>query len=291
MESEAVTGSRPRRGDTRYLLGHTQNELERLDLQGELYRDITTRAFREAGIETGMRVLDIGCGTGDVSRTAAEVVGRSGSVLGIDRGAEAIAVARGHSASSGLEHVTFQVSEIDDFEDRRGFDALVGRFVLMHQPDAVATLTAAVRALRPGGIVVMIESYMEILTTGAHSEPNTPLYDEIVRWKSAVVRGAGADLRAGGRLRRTLLDAGLRDPSTRLEARLEGGPDSPYYRYVAESVRSMVAEAARLGLPGFGADDVDGIEDRLRDEVVAGGGVLVVWPVVCAWARKHHPPN
>lgn len=291
MGAEAVTVSRPRGGDTRYLLGHSQNELERLDIQGELYRDITTRAFREAGIEEGMSVLDIGCGTGDVSLTAAEVVGRSGSVLGIDRGAEAIAVAHGHSISRGLEHVSFDVSEIDDFEDSRDFDALVGRFVLMHQRDAVATLTAALRALRPGGIVVMIESYMEILMSGVHSEPHSPLYDEIVRWKSAVVQGAGADLRAGARLRRTFLDAGLSDPTTRLEARLEGGPDSPYYHYVAESVRSMLPEAARLGLPGFGADDVDGLEERLRGEVVAGGGVLVVWPVVCAWARKRHPPS
>ena len=233
-----------------------------------------------------MRVLDIGCGTGDVSLTAAEVVGRSGSVLGIDRGAEAIAVAHGHSTSRGLEHVSFKVSEIDDFEDSRRFDALVGRFALMHQRDAIATLTMAVRALRPGGIVVMIESYMEILMSGAHSEPHSPLYDDIVRWKSAVVHGAGANPRAGGRLRRTFLDVGLSDPTTQLEARLEGGPESPYYHYVAESVRSMLPEAARLGLPGFGADDVDGLEDRLRGEVVAGGGVLVVWPVVCAWARR-----
>ncbi len=69
-----------------YLLGHTDRELRRLDLQGELYREITLRAFQDAGIEPGMRVLDIGCGSGDVSITVGGIVGPSGSVLGIDRG-------------------------------------------------------------------------------------------------------------------------------------------------------------------------------------------------------------
>jgi hypothetical protein len=100
------------------------------------------------------------------------------------------------------------------------------------------------------------------------------------------VGGAGADLEAGGRLRRTFLDAGLRDPVTRLEARLEGGPDSPYYRYVAESVRSMLPEARRLGLGGFDDRDADALADRLRDQAVALGSALVVWPVVLGWATK-----
>ena len=73
-----------------------------------------------------------------------------------------------------------------------------------------------------------------------------------MKWKAAVVRGAGADVEAGPRLRRIFLDAGLPDPTTRLEARLEGGRESPYYEYIAESVRSMLPEATRLGLEGFG---------------------------------------
>ena len=116
--------------------------------------------------------------------------------------------------------------------------------------------------------------------------PRSPLYDEVVRWKCAVVGGAGADLEAGGRLRRTFLDAGLHDPVTRLEARFEGGPDSPYYRYVAESVRSMLPEARRLGLGGYDDRDVDALADRLRDEAVALGSALVVWPVALGWATK-----
>ncbi len=270
---------------THYLLGHTEDELRRLDIQGELYRGTTVRAFREAGIGGGMRVLDIGCGTGDVSLTARQLVGTGGAVLGVDRGPEALRTAKEKAAEVGADNVHFVVSEILDFESPEPFDALVGRFVLMHQPDPAAALRAAARHLRPGGVVVMIESFMELIRTGGHSEPHSPLYDEIVQFKSDVVRGAGADLGAGGRLRTTFEAAGLPAPACQLEARLEGGEGSPYYEYIEQSVRSMLPEARRLGIGGFGGGEVDGLAERLRSEVVTLGSSLVAWPVVVATAR------
>ena len=268
-----------------YLLGHAERELRRLDLQGALYRDITERAFRAAGLTPGMAVLDVGCGTGDVALTAADIVGPRGSVLGVDRGADAIETARGKARSAGLERIAFEQAELERFERPGAFDALVGRFVLMHQPDPAAVLRHLARSVRPGGPVVLIESWMEVLCSGAHSDPHSPLYDRIVRWKCAVVGGAGADLRAGGRLRTVFARSGLPDPTTRLEALVAGGPTSPYYEYVEESVRSMLPEARRLGLGGFDESSARGLAARLREEVLATDGSLLAWPVVTAWSR------
>jgi SAM-dependent methyltransferase len=268
-----------------YLLGHGGSELRRLDLQGSLYRDVTLRAFETAGLAPGMRVLDIGCGTGDVTLTAAEVVGSRGAVLGVDRGTQAIETAAAKARSSGLTQVSFECAELEAFERRGAFDALVGRFVLMHQPDPPSVLRHLVRSVRPGGVVVLIESWMEVLRAGSHSQPHSPLYDDIVKWSCAVVGGAGADLSAGGRLRTTFLESGLPGPETRLEALVAGGPDSVYYDYVEQSVRSMLPEARRLGLSGYDEAAADGLAARLRDEVVESGGSLLAWPVVAAWGR------
>jgi SAM-dependent methyltransferase len=271
--------------DRHYLLGHTEDELARLDLQGRLYRASTLRAFHDGGLEPGMRVLDIGCGSGDVSLTAAEVVGPEGSVLGIDRGADAVATARGKAADAGLDNVTFEQIELADFRRPASFDALVGRFILMHQRDPAAVLRSLSASVRPGGPVVVVESWMEVLRTGGHSFPHSALYDEIVRWKSAVVGGAGADLHAGGRLRTTFQGAGLPDPETRLDALVAGEEDSLYWAYVEQSVRSMLPEARRLGLTGFDEASVEGLADRLRDDVVGRKGSVLAWPVVSAWSR------
>ena len=221
-----------------YLLGHSERELDRLDLQGEIYRDITVRALREGGIEPGMRVLDLGCGTGDLSLTVAEIVGPDGTVVGIDRSSDGFALARSKARGRGIANVDFVQSEILSYEGPTPYDGLVGRWVLMHQPDPTAALHAATRSLRAGGTVVMIDTHIEMLALGDHSEPHSPIYDRIVKWKTEVVRGAGAHTRTGPQLRRIFLDAGLPDPAVRMEASLEGGPDSAYYRYVAESARN-----------------------------------------------------
>jgi hypothetical protein len=47
----------------------------------------------------------------------------------------------------------------------------------------------------------------------------------------------------------------------------------------------MLPQAVKFGIDGLDEASVDTLEDRLRDEVVAGGGVLVGWPVVSAWCR------
>jgi len=267
-----------------YVLGHLPRELDRLDLQGALYRDVTRRALIAGGVAAGMRVLDLGSGSGDVSFLAAELVGPGGSVLGIDRDAGTVEAARSRARHRGAAHVAFRAAAISDVLEDGPFDALVGRFILMHQPDAPAALRGALRNIRPGGPVVFIESCMAALAD-YHSLPHSPLYDAVVRWKCAVVRGAGADLEAGLRLRRTFMSAGLPGPVTRLEAHVEGGPDSLLYAYMAESVRSMLPQARTLGIPGFDDAAVDTLANRLRDEVISQNGVLMNWPVVAAWAR------
>ena len=58
-----------------YALGHSDGELERLSVQSRFVEPITRQFLQEAGISTGMRVLDVGSGAGDVAFLAADLVG------------------------------------------------------------------------------------------------------------------------------------------------------------------------------------------------------------------------
>jgi SAM-dependent methyltransferase len=91
-----------------YVLGSAPHELERLILQDRMIlRPITERLLHQAGLKEGMRVLDLGCGTGGVSLLAAEMVGTSGAVVGIDQSSDAIAMAKECARESGFQQAFF----------------------------------------------------------------------------------------------------------------------------------------------------------------------------------------
>lgn len=69
---------------TDYVLGSTDAEHERLTRQAKTLDPYTERLFRDAGLGPGQRVLDVGCGVGDVALLAASLVGETGHVIGVD---------------------------------------------------------------------------------------------------------------------------------------------------------------------------------------------------------------
>ena len=75
-----------------YVLGRTLAEHDRLNRQGRLISRLTQHFLEAAGLTSGMRVLDIGSGVGDVSLLAAGLVGGSGQVVGIDSDMAALKV-------------------------------------------------------------------------------------------------------------------------------------------------------------------------------------------------------
>ncbi len=85
-ETQAATGM--------YALGQAPREMQPLQVQSQLLKAFTRRLFEDAGITVGMKVLDVGCGAGDVSLLAAEFVGTTGSVLGVDNNPSVIQIAQ-----------------------------------------------------------------------------------------------------------------------------------------------------------------------------------------------------
>lgn len=149
---QSTTDPRP------YALGYTEGEFKRLELQGALIHDLTEHVLRSAGIGPGMRVLDIGCGVGDVSLLAGKLVGPTGRVLGVDRSAEAVDIAERRATESGQCYWTrFTVGELDKFSPDETFDAVIGRLVLMYLPDPAATLRRLAGFVRPGGLIAFQE--------------------------------------------------------------------------------------------------------------------------------------
>src|ERR687884_318804 len=111
-------------------------EERRLTAQSRLLEPITESLLREAGLGPGMHVIDLGSGAGDMAVIASRVVGPSGSVLGIERSPESVALARRRIADLGIANVTFQEGDVmalgETLVAHPGpIDAVIGRLILM----------------------------------------------------------------------------------------------------------------------------------------------------------------
>jgi ubiquinone/menaquinone biosynthesis C-methylase UbiE len=149
----------------------------------------TNLLFRPAGLAPGQRVLDIGCGVGDVSFIATQLVGETGHVLGVDSSRAAIETARERARFGGHENVEFLVDNVIEPQVPGKFDAIVGRIVLMYLPDPVAVLARMRSLLRLQGLLVMQEGDL----TSIGSEPECPLVTQLREWFVAAFAASGAD--------------------------------------------------------------------------------------------------
>jgi SAM-dependent methyltransferase len=104
----------------------------------------------------GDRVLDVGCGFGDTSRRIAELVGDSGSVLGVDVAPRFVAAAREEAEQAGATNVRFAVADVQAtaFEDR--FEYAFARFGTMFFASPVAAMRNVREALVPGGRLCIV---------------------------------------------------------------------------------------------------------------------------------------
>lgn len=263
-------------------------ETERLRLQGEVFRPHTAALLEAAGLSRGMKVLDAGTGAGDVAMIAAELVGPTGTVVGVDVDGAILDVARGRAREAGLGNVTFHTGDVGALDLDGDFDAVVGRFVLMHLRDAAGALRRLAGFLRPGGLVVFQEPY---LVAPWLSFPASGTLRRLERARGAFTTAMlgspwGPDLETGLKLNAIFLDAGLPAPRLRVDTMIGGDAGSMGYRYLAETVRSVLPYWRQMGIEGADEIDPDSLEGRLRAEIGERNGLLLGQPVVGAWARQ-----
>jgi ubiquinone/menaquinone biosynthesis C-methylase UbiE len=266
-----------------YLLGHTPWAIQRLLRLGQIYQPFTRSLLIEAGLTTGMRVLDIGCGPGDVSLIAAELVGETGSVLGVDASTDMLEMAQTRVQGAGLTHVSFLAAELRTLSLDQSFDALIGRFILMHLPDPASVLRHLLPSVRPGGLVAFQE--YELSSHQDAFYPPSSLWEQTYRLSTLAFQQAGGNLHAGMQLPGMFQAAGLPAPRMRYEASIGADRDWPGFDMRADDVRTFLPRIVQLGLATEEEIGIDTLADRLREETVGQSGVARLPVVVSAWIR------
>jgi ubiquinone/menaquinone biosynthesis C-methylase UbiE len=264
-----------------YVLGHSDRELERLRLQAQLIDPITRQFLIGAGIAPGMRVLDVGSGAGDVTFLAGHLVGPTGQVVGVDRSAAGVAMARTRAARQSLTNVTFRESELSAMAFDQPFDAAIGRYVLCFQPDPVPLLQLIANLVRPGGIILFHEPDREQM----RSFPAAPTYDRACQWVTETYRRSGMDVRMGVNLYSKFLAAGLAAPTMRLHAVIGGANALNEVHLDADQAMVLAADIERLGVATASELGVETLVERIIQEMTANQSVIIGRSEIGAWSR------
>ena len=267
-----------------YPLGYSPNEADRLEQQGSFLDELTEAVLRRAGLRPGMRILDVGCGMGDVTLLAARLVGPTGAVVGIDRDAQGLNRARERAAAAQVANVEFRQAELPQIGEGEKFDALIGRLVMIYFPEPVQALRHLASHVVPGGII----AFQEPDLSRAAAVPPIPSVTENVARMNLVFERCGFHPRIGASLGQVFKAAGL-TPSLLGATPMEQGGGGFCPSWLTSTIRSLTPAMVKTRVASEAEVDIDTLEQRMRDEADAADTLMLGPLMVGAWAVKPTP--
>ena len=168
---------------SQYLHGTDPEEQRRLSLLNDILNE---SSLRELNLRGGESILDVGCGLAQFTRAMARAAGQGARILGVEREAQQLAEARRQAAASGEEHL-IELREGDALalplkdEEWGTFDLAHTRFLLEHVPDPLAVVRQMVRAVRPGGRVILEDDNHDVMRLWPEPPGAMALWNAYVR--------------------------------------------------------------------------------------------------------------
>jgi ubiquinone/menaquinone biosynthesis C-methylase UbiE len=192
----------------KYLLGHSEGELARLQRQGKELEAESNWLLDQTEIQPGWHAVDLGCGPIGVLHLLSEKVGSTGKVLGLDLDERTIDLARLNIREKGLSNVEVRQANIKKTGlPKASFDIAHMRLVLVNVPEPEKIVTEMVSLVRPGGKVAIQEA--DYITNFCYPsiESWTTLFQVYEKYSEA----NGIDLHIGRRIASLMRDAGVVD--------------------------------------------------------------------------------
>lgn len=239
--------SRTDDSDDRYLLGHGEQEWQRLLHQHGVWRHTLLDSLAAHGIGLGARVLEAGCGNGALLADLADLVGAEGRAVGveIDTGAAEDAL---RWAAAGRPWVEVRAGDLMQLDSVLGpeppFDLVVSRWVLSFLPDPAAAVARLAEQLRPGGLLVVQDYDYD----GIRVAPGEPIFDHLFHEvvPKAYAR-SGGDPFVACRLPAIYAEQGLELTAVEPHC-LAGPPTSPVFGWAERFFRQHAPKLVAQGV-------------------------------------------
>lgn len=260
-----------------YILRGGAEGAARLRILGRATWPTTERLLHRAGIRPGLRVLDVGCGSGEVTVELARLVGPTGHVTALDADPALLDAARERLAAAGVDAELVRGDALAPLPGG-DHDLVYARFLLSHVTDPATTVAHMRAAARAGGVVVV----EDVDFPGHFAFPPSAAFTRYVELYQAAARRRGADPAIGPRLPSLLQEAGLADVGVDVAQPtfLDGDGKSVAQLTLAGIRESLLA--AELAT----AAELDALIATLDAERRAPGTLHSIARIVQAWGRR-----
>lgn len=257
-----------------YLLDNRRTEAgERFEAFATLFDPTTFRHFEGLGVGPGWRCWEVGAGGTSVVSWLAKKVGPTGKVVATD-------IDTSRLTPAARPPVEVRVHDVGAEEPPgEGFDLVHARLVLVHVPERERALRSMIRALRPGGrlLVEDADPALQPLLCPDEYGPEQQLANRLRNGFRTLLTDRGADLSYGRKLPRLLREAGLR--------RVEADAYFPVASPACAALETATVRQIRAGLVTAGLATDEEI-DRHLAHVASGDMDLATAPMISVWGRK-----
>ena len=206
----------------RYVLRGGREGYDRLRVLAAARRASTLELFQLTGLRPGMRCVDLGCGSGDVTLDMAALAGPAGWVAGIDADQAKLELAREAARERGLANVVFEVADVGRWAGPGEYDFVYCRFLLQHLARPVDLLRRMWDAVRPGGVLAVEDADLE----GLFCDPDNAGSSFYQRMYVEVLARNGGDPTCARRLARYFRETGIPAPEMRLLQQVNADGDA-----------------------------------------------------------------
>jgi len=265
--------------DPPYMLATGEKAVSRLDLLERIFGPSTRHLLFSAGLSSGMRVAEIGCGIGLTARWVSTQVSPGGSVAGVDSSSEQMQIGERSAAEAGTANLSFR--EGNAYKTglpRDCFDLVYSRFLLCHVTDPPKALAEMSSLLKRGGILVC-EDHDD---GGIFTEPATHAYKRLVEISDAVNRSHGLDSYIGLKLPQLFREVGFSQPEVKVnQIALVRGEEKRFWELTLRE-----AAPAILAAHASTSEELDAICGEMRKIAQDESIFLMLARVTQVWARK-----
>jgi ubiquinone/menaquinone biosynthesis C-methylase UbiE len=265
--------------DKPYILATGEKAVSRLDLLERIFGPATRQLLSSAGLRSGMRVAEIGCGSGLTARWVSAQVNPGGSVTGVDSSSEQLHIGETSAAEAGITNLSFcEGNAYETGLPQNSFDLVYSRFLLCHLADPARGLAEMSSLLKPSGILVC-EDHDD---GGIFTEPATHAYKRMVEISGAVNRSHGLDSFIGLKLPRLFQEANFHQPEVKVNqiAFLRGEEKRLWELTLREAAPAILAGRAST------SEELEAICEEMRKIAEDESILLLLARVTQVWARK-----